>query len=212
VDRETAGTPRKLSLVAKRLSEADLIVATRLVRRLGVIEGLSVIGVVLADQGLRFPDFRAPERTLENLVELWEMLPDAGRFILQTFYPDHYVVGAFVTGDYRLFYREELRRRERLSFPPFSRLVLVELRGKDSQKVEEVAGKVASFFQEKGLEVLGPAPAPFFQVKNYFRWHLLLRARAFSSLHTALKEFSSRTDLKARGVKLVIDPDPEEIL
>ncbi len=213
VDRESMPNEQALARGREALAKTQIIVGTRLVRRLGPIPDLQVIGIVLADQGLRFPDYRAPERTLEVLTDLYELLPAQGRFIVQTFFPEHYVLKALVSGDFRNFYVEELKRRQALGFPPFGRLVLLELRGKNPEAVENAALKVRDFLMEKNfLDLLGPAPAPFYQKKGRFRWQILLKSPRFALLAKALQELLQTTDWKIKGVDLTVYPDPEETL
>ncbi len=210
VDHETAGTPKKLASIRKRLPLAEIIIGTRLIRRLGPISSLGLIGVVLADKGLHFPDYRAPERTLEILIDLYEALPPQGRFILQTFLPEHYVIQAFARKKFELFFTEELKRRKSLNFPPFSRLFLLELRGRDPQKVEEAAFKVQTLLEDQGPEILGPSPAPFYHIKGFYRWMILLKHKRLVVLQETIKKIADSVAYK--GVKLLIFPDPVEIL
>ncbi len=213
VDRESMPRARDLARAQEALKRAQIIVGTRLVRRLGPIPDLQVVGVVLADQGLRFPDYRAPERTLEVLTDLYELLPRQGRFIIQTFFPGHYVLKALVSRDFREFYAEEIKRRKALGFPPFGRLVLLEFRGKDPQGVEEAALRARALLADReDLDLLGPAPASFYQRKGRFRWQILLKAPKFAPLAQALQGLWQSTDEKIKGVEMAVYPDPEETL
>ncbi len=213
VDSEAVKGKRALNSISKQIRDVDIIVGTKLVKRLGQIKDLGLVSVLLADQDLRFPDFQAAERTMESLVELAELLSDGGRLIIQTYYPEHYVIQSFCSGDYRVFYHEELKRRKMLGFPPFSCLALIELKGKSEAHIEEGAFRVRNFLEMvDGLEVLGPVKAPFYQVKGFYRWHLLIKSPKFDILHTNLQKLKDFPPLVPKGVQLIFIVDPQEML
>ncbi len=213
VDSRTLKGKRDLIRLKKEASQANILVGTRLIKRLGRIEDLSLIGIILLDLGLKFPHFLAAERTFEVLIELLELLPsNQGRFIIQTRHPEHYLVKALSSGDYQSFYREELRRRAALSFPPFSRLALLEFRGKDEKQVEEAVFWAREILEGEEVETLGPVKAPLYHLKGLYRWHLLVKAKNFGLLQTTLQRLKGVSDRLPKRVQLMIEVDPEEML
>jgi primosomal protein N' (replication factor Y) len=102
--------------------------------------------------------------------------------ILQSFQPDHYVIQAAAAHDYRTFYQQELDFRRQLGYPPFSRLVRLEFRGPDEQRVEVAIGKLARQVQEwirqsgqLHTEMIGPVPCFFTRIGGDYRWQIMLR-------------------------------------
>ncbi len=211
IDSETLKGKRDLIKLKKEAHQAQILVGTRLIKRLGRIEDLGLIGIILLDLGLKFPHFLAAERTLEILIELLELLPPKqGRLIIQTRNPGHYLLKALSSGDYQSFYREELKRRAALSFPPFSRLALLEFRGKGEKEVEEAVFLAREILEDE-VETLGPVKAPLYHVKGFYRWHLLVKAKNFALLQRALQGFKGVSDRLPKRVQLMIEIDPEEM-
>jgi len=165
--------------------QADVLIGTQMLAKGLDLPLVTLVGVVLADVGLKFPDYRAAERTFQVLTQVAGRAgrsPLGGQAILQTFEPDHYVIQAASGHDYREFYRQELDHRRNLGYPPFSRLVRLEFRGGDENKVESAAKGLASQIKgwvERGghrsTEIVGPVPCFFARVSGFYRWQVVLR-------------------------------------
>jgi primosomal protein N' (replication factor Y) (superfamily II helicase) len=163
--------------------EADILIGTQMVAKGHHFPKLTTVGIVDADLSLNFPDFRAAERTYQVLTQVAgragrEDLP--GTVYLQTRNPHHPAVAAVTTGDYEPFARAELAIREEAGFPPFRRLALLRVSGRDRSEAEQAASAVATRARLLGrsasVDVLGPAPAPLEQLRGRFRFQVLLRA------------------------------------
>jgi len=153
---------------------------------------VTLVGVVLADVGLSLPDFRAGERTFQVLTQVAGRAgrsPLGGEVILQSFQPEHYVIQAAARHDYAGFYRQELAYRHAMSYPPFTRLVRLEMRHQDAGKVEQAAQAMAArlhdWLQEEGCHLtrlIGPAPCFFGRVAGLYRWQIVLNGPEPASL------------------------------
>ncbi|OAQ21164.1 replication restart helicase PriA [Thermosulfurimonas dismutans] len=219
LDRETVTSERKLLELIRRLKrgEIDILVGTQMVAQGHDLPGVSLVGVLWAEGGLHFPDFRAAERTFQLLVQVAGRAGRGrvpGRVILQTRMRDHYAISAALKQDYEAFFEEDLKRRKTLRFPPFSRLALLIFSALKSEKAESAAHKAREFLSAfKNTEVLGPVPAPLFRLSARYRWQLLLKAETVGGLDRALKAFwQARDSLIPAGVRLTLDRDPEELL
>jgi primosomal protein N' (replication factor Y) len=185
--------------------------------------GVSLVGVLLADQSLHFPDFRAAEQTFQLLTQVVGRSgrgASRGAAIVQTFQPEHYAVVAAAAQDYKMFFAREIEFRREANYPPFSSLALLELLGKDEASVrrsaiwlgEQARGKIKN--GKRGLEIMGPAPAPMKKVKTNSRYHMIVRsprgggAAAFGRWLLA----NAREPLKERGVGIRLDIDPQRFL
>ncbi|MBN1667574.1 MAG: hypothetical protein JW862_10815, partial [Anaerolineales bacterium] len=93
-----------------------------------------------------------------------------------------YVLQAAAQHDYRTFYRQELDYRRRLHYPPFTRLVRLELRGPQESQVKQAAEKLKADLQTWQQEtagpvneITGPVPCFFARVGGDYRWQIILR-------------------------------------
>lgn len=183
LDRDTArgqGLQRVLSRF--RRGELDVLVGTQMVTKGHDFPNVTLVGVIDADQGLRFPDFRSGERTFQLLAQVAGRAGRAqlpGRVLIQTWRPEHAVLQAIQTHDYDAFSATELTFRERLHYPPFGALAVVRLDGPEYAHVARAADEIAKAARQhgpKGLRVQGPVDAPIARVRNRFRVHVVLRS------------------------------------
>jgi primosomal protein N' (replication factor Y) len=220
LDRDTSqrkGAQREI-LTRFHRGETDVLVGTQMVAKGHDVPGVTLVGVVAADLGLHFPDFRAGERTFQLLTQVAGRAgrgDDPGRVIVQSFLPDHYTIALARTHDYPAFYREELRRREPHGYPPFRELLQLALSGLEESHVRDAAHALADLARSvpgaAAIEVLGPAPAPLARIRDRWRWHLLLLG-ARAPLHEVGRELQRQARGKFRGVALRLVPSPMQML
>lgn len=164
---------------------ADILVGTQMLAKGLDLPLVTLVGIVLADVGLNFPDFRAGERTFQLLTQVAGRAgrsPLGGQVILQTFQPEHYVIRAAAEYDFDGFQRRELEYRQKLGYPPISRLLRMEYRhlkpDQAARAAQSMLAQVQSWIHAEGhrnIEIIGPAPCYFSRLNGYYRWQLLLR-------------------------------------
>ncbi len=199
--------------------EIDVLLGTQIVAKGLNFPGVRTVGIISADTGLSLPDFRAAERSFALIVQVAGRagrFRDDGEVIVQTLRPEHSAIRHAVKLQLSDFYREELAIRRELGFPPFMRLARLVIRGTDRDRVESGARLVASEAQSYGrdIDVLGPAPALLERISRNWRFQVLLRTAALSSLVDACGRLNAwfRGDKRLRSVYLEIDIDPVQLL
>ena len=169
------------------------------------------LGVVVdADATLRFPDFRAEERTFALVAQLAGRAgrgAQSGRVLVQTLAPDAASIAAAARHDADGFLEGELARREALAYPPFSTLIRVVCSAVDQPPALEAARAIAA--RVRHAAVLGPAP--LFRLRNRERAQLLLktttRRAAVRAVGAAVDAVAS--DKRHRSVSFSVDVDPQ---
>jgi primosomal protein N' (replication factor Y) len=227
MDSDTSGRRgMRLELVERlRRGEIDVMVGTQMITKGFDLPGVTLVGVVLADLGLNLPDFRSAERTFQLLTQVagragrGERL---GRVLIQTYAPHHYSIRAARDQDYERFIRRELRLRQELGWPPFSRMALVRIEGPEAAAVAAMAeraamalrGQVNKGVKGDSMRVLGPAPAPIERLRGRYRWQVVVRSTEAAAMRAALA--SMQAELGGRdargGVFVGIDLDPVNML
>lgn len=219
MDRDTTG--RKGShqrLVQQVLSkEIDILVGTQMVAKGHDFPGVTLVGVLDADNALNFPDFRSAERTFSLLSQVAGRAgrgEKPGRVLVQTYSPEHYALQYAASHDYASFYAEEMPFREALGYPPFGYLINLVLSGNDADRVARVATDVAATLERaaEGAEVLGPAPCPLARLRGKTRFQILLKAEKRLPLHRMLQHVTGKASPVPSGVKMSIDIDPIDML
>jgi primosomal protein N' (replication factor Y) len=171
------------------------------------------LGVVLdADQTLRFPDFRAEERTFALITQLAGRAGrgDAGGSVLvQTLAPDARAIAHAARHDADAFVAEELIRRKLLCYPPYGSLIRIVCAAADARPAREVADSLHPRLMVDGATVLGPAP--LFRLRGRSRVQLVVKT---SERRTAIDAVGAAVDAVAalaarRHVNISVDVDPQ---
>jgi primosomal protein N' (replication factor Y) (superfamily II helicase) len=180
------------------------------------------LGVVLdADATLRFPDFRAEERTFALIAQLAGRVGRGGegRVLVQTIAPQARAIVHAAGHDSDGFLEGELQRREALSYPPFSHLIRIVCSAEDSAHARAAAAAVRERFNAHigdvraagaaGATVLGPAS--LFRLRGREREVLVVKAAerrgAVHAVGEAVRDVSGRRE--HQGVNFSVDVDPQ---
>jgi primosomal protein N' (replication factor Y) (superfamily II helicase) len=196
-------------------AEAGILLGTQMVGKGHDFPAVTLSVIVDADQSLRFPDFRAEERTFAQVAQLAGRSgrgEGGGTVIVQTLAPDAEAIRRAARHDAAGFLAGELERRRELRYPPFSTLIRVELTAPDRASVDAAAAQAAARLRPlvpEGARMLGPAPR--FRLRGRERRQLLLkapeRAPAVAAVGGAVDALVEARTLK--GVQLSVDVDPQ---
>jgi primosomal protein N' (replication factor Y) len=202
----------------------DILLGTQMIAKGLDFHKVTLVGVVSADTALLRPDFRAGERTFQLLTQVAgragrRNLP--GEVIVQTYSPDDVCMVCAREHDFKSFYRHEVREREALRFPPFSRLALVLFRHRDNERLRGIAQDFAALLKRIGgpFRVFGPAPSPLERIQNEFRWQVLIKndmekdPSAYQTRATLnrVAQFFHQAN-RNRRVRMIVDVDPVSML
>jgi primosomal protein N' (replication factor Y) len=226
LDRDTASGQGVEDVLARmRAHEVDILVGTQMVTKGHDLPGVTLVGVLLADQSLLFPDFRASERTFQLLAQVAGRAGRGerpGHVLLQTYQPSHFAVQHALRHDFLGFYRQEIEQRRELAYAPYSRLVAVRVDAGDegvARRVIEELARVANQAAAKtrgpdlpGVALLGPAPAPIARIRGRFRMRFLLRSRARPALRFVTQAVVARIEEGVSPARAHIDVDPVSML
>jgi primosomal protein N' (replication factor Y) len=180
------------------------------------------LGVVLdADATLRFPDFRAEERTFALIAQLAGRVGRGGegRVLVQTIAPQARAIVHAASHDSDGFLEGELQRREALSYPPFSHLIRIVCSAEDSARARAAAAAVRERFSAHiadvraggaaGATVLGPAS--LFRLRGREREVLVVKSAerrgAVQAIGEAVRDVSGGRE--RQGVNFSVDVDPQ---
>ena len=176
--------------------KADVLIGTQMIAKGLDLPQVTLAGVISADTGLNFPDFRSGERTFQLLCQVAGRAGrgvKAGKVIIQTYSPDNYTIEAAAKHDYLGFYLKEIDYRRRYNYPPFSQLVRLVYSHTDEELCRSEAERVHRLILDErakegiiNFSVIGPVPTFAFRARGRYRWQLFLRgpdsARMLSQL------------------------------
>ena len=194
--------------------EVDILIGTQMIAKGLDFSDLNLVGVILADQGLNRPDFRSAEKHFQLLTQMAGRAgrrAKPGRVILQTFNPNHFLIQSLQKGSYRDFSLQELKHRKKHRYPPFGRLILIRVQSLKESSAFQQARRIRDNLEKKfpGLELLGPAPAPLFRIRNKYRYHLLLKSTPEQAKKLDLAgPWLLQSKNQSAGVQVYINKDP----
>ncbi|MDQ3101527.1 MAG: primosomal protein N', partial [Bacteroidota bacterium] len=194
----------------------DILVGTQMVTKGLDFDHVSVVGILNADNLMRFPDFRAHERAFQLMAQVAGRSgrrKTAGTVIIQAQDVEHPVLDLVVHHDVDGMYKREIAHRRDHGYPPFMRLIQLTLKHKQEERVIDTAGALAVALRDGlGERVLGPEIPIVSRVRDKHLRRLLIKLRR--SAHTAEKNFVRDVidrvfSVKEHaGVQLVTDVDP----
>ena len=200
---------------AMAAGEFDIMVATQAAAKGHNFPGLTLVGVVDADLGLRGGDLRAAERTYQLLTQVSGRAgrrDQPGRALIQTWAPDHPVMQAIAAGDRDAFVAVEMSERELAGLPPYGRLAAIIVSGPDIVALETFVQTLAAAAPNaEGVSVYGPADAPLGLVRGRRRKRFLVRADRSVDLQGFLSAWRARVRPPG-AIRMTIDVDPYSFL
>ena len=174
------------------------------------------LGVVIdADSTLRFPDFRAEERTFALVAQLAGRTGRGGRggtVLVQALDAAAPCLAYAAAHDAERFLAGELGRREALSYPPYADLVRVVCAspdpGPERRALDAIVAAVRAGSDSR-LTVSGPAA--LFRLKGRDRAQALFRSRDRAGMVIAVRHAveEAAADQANRGVIFSVDVDPQ---
>ncbi|RQD77813.1 MAG: primosomal protein N' [Candidatus Syntrophonatronum acetioxidans] len=206
---------------AFKKGHADILIGTQMIAKGLDFPRVTLVGVILADTSLNFPDFRGGERTFQLLTQVAGRTGRSslgGKVLVQTFASDHYSIESVLKHDYPGFYQEEISLRKDFQYPPFSSLLRVVFSGRDEDQLE----KAALLFEKvmevelpdfKG-EILGPGPCPLNRIKDKFRWHLVIKTGDLDEICSRGKKVLEEVikGFKGKDLRIIMDVNPVNML
>ena len=186
-DADTSSTKGSEEVILShfRQHNADILIGTQMLAKGLDLPLVTLVGVVLADVGINFPDYRTAERTFQLLTQVAGRAGRSalgGRVVLQTYQPEHYAIQRAAGHDFAGFYAEEITYRRELRYPPFVQMVRFEIRDTDPVKAHQAAlelfnrlERLVNASRDKTLELSGPVPPYFSKRSGLFRWQVILK-------------------------------------
>jgi primosomal protein N' (replication factor Y) len=217
LDSDTAAERGAHARILARFGDASsaVLVGTQMVAKGHDFPEVTLSTILDADATLRFPDFRAEERTFAMVAQLAGRSgrgEAGGEVIVQTLAPGAASIEHAARHDSAGFLAGELERRRALRYPPYSHLVRIGFACEQEARLETAATTVATELRgalPQGSELLGPAP--MFRVRNRHRRRILIKASDREGTVAAVREVVERraADRSLREVSIGVDVDPQ---
>ena len=201
----------------------DVLLGTQMVAKGHDFPGVTLVGIVSADTGLHFPDFRSGERTFQLLTQASGRAGRrtvSGEVVIQTLSPDDPALRFAAAQDVVGYYEWEMGQRESLGYPPWGRIVVVRFKGVEEVVVAEAARRFVALIERDGSsEILGPVPSPLSRIRGMYRYQVIFRERKDQDpsgrnlrerVRKGLTRFWEQT--RFASVRVAMDVDPADMM
>lgn len=211
-------------LISFGSGEIDVLVGTQMVSKGLDFSRVTLVGVISAETTLWLPDFRADERTVQLLTQVSGRAgrsKSPGEVIIQTQNEKHFALQMVLNNNYKNFYEKEIADREKMGFPPFTRIALIETKDQSNEKAK---GAITEFHNEikkysKWLKISPPTPALISKLKGQYRYQILIKSpketdAGGKTLRKAILDSFVEFNRKSRykDVRLIYDVDPQSVI
>lgn len=174
MDLDTTRSKNAFQSILNDLEEKriDILVGTQMVAKGLDFAEVTVIGIINADSLLKYPDFRANERSFQMLAQVSGRAGrrgKQGKVVIQTYDPDHRVIKQVIDNDYHDLYNNEISERKNFKYPPFYRMIQLDVKHKDPEKLFQQAEYLAAELRKHfGERVIGPEYPLISRIRNYY--------------------------------------------
>ena len=197
--------------------ECDILVGTQMITKGLHFDDVRMVAVLNADPLFNQPDFRAYERAyqmLEQVAGRAGRKGTKGEVWIQTFDPKNAVLQMVVNHDYQALYNHQIVEREMFHYPPFHRLIRLQLRHSDRAHVQAAAVQLQSHLSKIfGTRVSAVIVPPVERVQAYYMRELTLRVEQGANIAEAKRRLKEAIDYissipSGKNVKIITDVDP----
>ena len=214
MDLDTTGTKgaHEKIISAFRNQEYDILLGTQMIAKGLDFANVTLVGVINADTSLMIPNFRSSEYTFDLLSQVSGRSgrgEKKGTVIIQTFNQDHYAIKLAKTHDYMAFFKEEMKIRKTLQYPPYCFLVSIKVISKDYNLAQAESNLIAKRLRENLLNstVLGPSIGSTFKINNTYRFGIIIKYKKEDNLYPFLEKMLDYYKINDK-IRLDIDFNP----
>ena len=221
MDADTVSAGHEALLRQFEERRVPILLGTQMVAKGLDFENVTLVGVLSADLSLYVDHYRAAERTFNLLTQVVGRAgrgAKKGRAVIQTYTPENDVIQAAAAQDYERFYRSEIQLRRLRRDPPFADQFIITVSGGEEDTVRRAVGLLRSGldaavkkppYDDMGLELIGPAPAPVVRVNGSYRYRLLLlgenNAQVRGLLSSFMRAFAQRAENRRLHIRVDCD-------
>lgn len=197
--------------------ETDIIVGTQMISKGLDFDHIELVTIPKADSLLYVQDFRAEERAYQLITQVSGRagrVSGKGRILIQTFNPDHSVFQLIKMNNPAKIYKYILTERQKFHYPPFTKLIMIEMKHRREDKVDRASQFLGSILRKYLPEdcVLGPERAQIARLNNLYQFQIMLKLprgknyeKFKSMVLISLKEFDEITAYQSIKKDVFVD-------
>jgi primosomal protein N' (replication factor Y) (superfamily II helicase) len=187
----------------------DILVGTQMLAKGHDLPRLSLVGILLAENELQFPDYTSSERSFQLMYQLVGRVGRGhrhGNVVVQTYDPENEAVQTAIRShSWQDFYNKQLAERRQFEFPPFFHMMKIEVSRARMDTVKKSCDQIIKFLADSGepIKIVGPAPSFIEKRHNTWNWQIVVKAKQ----RTVLTRLAQNLPAKSS-----VDLDPTNLL
>ena len=197
--------------------ETDIIVGTQMISKGLDFDNIELVAIPRADSMLYVQDFRAEERAYQLITQVSGRagrISGEGKVFIQTYNPQHSVFQLIKENHSEKIYQHFLEERKKFLYPPFVKLIMIELKHRKEDKVNRSAQFLGSILRKYLPEdcILGPEKSPIGKLNLMYQYQILLklpRGKKYSEMKNlvlqSLEEFDEITAYQSIKKMIFVD-------
>lgn len=197
--------------------KTQVLIGTQMVAKGLDFDNVSLIGVINADTLLNYPDFRAFERSYQLLAQVAGRAgrrDKQGKVCIQAYDDSHRIIKQVMENNYLQMYADEMEERKQFNYPPFTRLIFVNVKHKDANVLQLAANQLAKALrQQLGNRILGPEQPLVARIRNYYIKQIIIKIektapvqKVKTILKDTIRDFNAQKDFKSVITQIDVDP------
>jgi primosomal protein N' (replication factor Y) len=197
--------------------KTQILIGTQMVAKGLDFDNVSLIGVINADTLLNYPDFRAFERSYQLLAQVAGRAgrrDKQGKVCIQAYDDSHRIIKQVIANDYMEMYNDEMAERKQFNYPPFTRLIFINVKHKDANVLNIAAQTLANALKSQlGNRILGPEQPLVARIRNYYIKQIIIKTEKNAAiqkvkavLKETIKDFNAQKDFKSVITQIDVDP------
>jgi primosomal protein N' (replication factor Y) len=220
MDLDTTRSRNSLQTILNNLEEKkiDVLIGTQMVAKGLDFADVTVIGIINADSLLKYPDYRANERSYQMLAQVSGRAGrrgKQGKVVIQTYDPNHRVIKQVIENDYSDLYFTEMEERKSFKYPPYYRIISMDVKHRNPEilynQAEYLANELRKHF---GDRVIGPEAPLINRIRNYYIKSIMLKferdtisiVKAKAIIRDVITQFQTTKLSKGSIVQPDVDP------
>lgn len=220
MDLDTTRSRNSLQTILNNLEEKkiDVLIGTQMVAKGLDFADVTVIGIINADSLLKYPDYRANERSYQMLAQVSGRAGrrgKQGKVVIQTYDPNHRVIKQVIDNDYADLYFTEMEERKSFKYPPYFRIISMDVKHKNPEilynQAEYLARELRKHF---GDRVIGPEAPLINRIRNYYIKSIMLKferdtisiVKAKAIIRDVITQFQTTKLSKGSIIQPDVDP------
>ncbi len=197
--------------------ETDIIVGTQMISKGLDFDHIELVTIPKADSLLYVQDFRAEERAYQLITQVSGRagrVSGKGKILIQTYNPEHSVFQLIKMNNPAKIYKYILTERQKFHYPPFTKLIMIEMKHRKEDKVDRASQFLGSILRKYLPEdcVLGPERAQIARLNNLYQFQIMLklpRGKKYEEFKNrvliSLKEFDEITAYQSIKKDIFVD-------